>query len=349
MAWSKRSKNWNEDRATSEGAEWIHTTSIDQALNDVRKVWKEHGINTEKSDWEIIKLSHIAVMRGLTRRVTPWIVRLLERREADGKLTWHLEERVIGTIGISMVRLFAAHIEDPSVPIKKAREDVTLFLRSIEAFNDLKSVRDLMPLIEATRLDVPGETKRVSKRHSNLPLRTDMEASGMCAAAHRQWRVEYLLAMGAEEEAIELAHKGRSEQPCGNTCAFAPHSMYAWLLEPLHRLGRKDEARVLHDRLETLMVPRTLYLNAMGHRAHYLALEGRFADAIHLMRSMLPMAQQSDASPWQVRKFHEGCERALSLICASDHASSLDVADLVEVTHVSLQGLRAQFARRNSE
>jgi len=346
MAWSKRSKNWGEERETGEGAEWIHSTSIDQALDNVRKAWKEKGLYAENGDWEVIQLAHIAVMRGLTRRVTPWIVRLLEKREADGKLKWFLEDRVVGAVGISMVRLFAAHVEDPTIPVNKARADVALFLRSIEGLDDLKSVHDLMPMILSTRLDDPSATPPPSKRSGRLPLRTDMEASGMCPAAHRQWRVEYLLAHGAEEEALELAHKGRSEKPCGETCAFAPHSMYAWLLEPLHRRGRKDEARVLHDRLETLMVARVLYLNAMGHRIHYLTLEGRYDEAFDLMRLMLPMAQQPDASPWQVKKFHEGCERAFHVVHSVHPRELKPVQDLLEESARTLQALRHQFENR---
>ncbi len=346
MAWSKRSKNWGEERETGEGAEWIHTTSIEQALDNVRKAWKEKGLYAENGDWEVIQLAHIAVMRGLTRRVTPWIVRLLERREADGKLGWLLEDRVVGAVGISMVRLFAAHVEDPAIPVNKARAHVALFLRSIEGLADLKSVHDLMPIILSTRLDDPSATPMSARRSARLPHRTDMEASGMCPAAHRQWRVEYLLSRGAEDEAIELAHKGRSEKPCGETCAFAPHSMYAWLLEPLHRRGRKDEARVLHDRLDTLMVARVLYLNAMGHRIHYLTLERRHDEAFSLARTMMPMAQHPEASPWQALKFHEGFERAIHLIRSEDPRRLEPLLDLVEENARALQLLRLQFENR---
>ena len=313
MAWSKRAKHHDEERASGSGAEWIHSTSIDEAIETVRKAWKEKGVHAEGGDWPLIQLAHIAVMRGLTRRAAPLVVRLMERREADGKLKWHLDDGLIGAVGISIVRLMAAYIEDPSVPVGKARAAAALFLRSIAPHEALRTVHDLMALIIAARLDVPPADFTPGRRGSKLPLRTDMQASGMCAAAHRQWRVEYLLAMGAEDAALELAHKGRGEKPCGETCAFAPHSMYAWLLEPLHRRGRQDEARVLHDRLDTLMIPRVLYLNAMGHRVHYLALEGRFEEAGHLMRTMLPMAEEPDASPWQVLKFFEGCQRAIEL------------------------------------
>ena len=313
MAWSKRSKNYGQERETGEGASWIHQTSIDEALEAVRKAWKEKGIHDEFGDWPVIQLAHVAVMRGLTRRAAPLVVKLMERREADGKLRWNLTSSMMGAVGISIVRLMAAYVEDPEVPVAKARAAVALFLRSIEPHDELKSVHDLMPLIEAARLDAMPSGASAIKRGGKLPLRTDMDASGMCSAAHRQWRVEYLFAMGAEEDALTLAHKGRSEKPCGETCAFAPHSMYAWLLEPLHRRGRQDEARVLHDRLETLMVPRVLYLNAMGHRIHYLVLSERYEDAAHLMRIMLPMAEEPEASPWQKLKFYEGCQRAMML------------------------------------
>jgi len=309
VAWSKRSKPWGKERNSGEGAPWIHETSVDTAMEAVRKQWKEHGIHAKGGDWPLIQLAHIAVMRGLPRRVAPLVVRLMQQREAAGKLRWNLPDEQMGAVGISIVRLMAAYLEDPAIPVSQARAGVDLFLRSIEPYDKMKPVRALMPLIAATRLDPPFSAS--TKNGSKLPLRTDMEATGMCVAAHRQWRVEYLLAMGAEDEALELAHKGRSDMPCGETCAFAPHSMYAWLLEPLHRRGRKDEARLLHDRLETLMVPRTAHLNAMGHRIHYLALEGRFEDAGHLIQQMLPMAAEPDASPWQKRKFYEGCENAM--------------------------------------
>jgi hypothetical protein len=323
MAWSKRSKPWGSERQSGEGAPWIHETSVDTAMEAVRKQWKEHGIHAKDGDWSLIQLAHIAVMRGLPRRVAPLVVRLMQQREAAGKLRWHLEEDKVGAVGISIVRLMAAYLEDPAIPVSQARAAVALFLRSIEPYDNMKPVHDLMPLIVATRLDSPYGSAAPRKNGSKLPLRTDMEATGMCVATHRQWRVEYLLAMGAEDEALELAHKGRTDKPCGETCAFAPHSMYAWLLEPLHRRGRKDEARVLHDRLETLMVPRALYLNAMGHRIHYLALEGRFEDASHLIQQMLPMAEEPDASPWQKLKFYEGCERAVELAAHEGHSELL--------------------------
>ena len=84
--------------------------------------------------------------------------------------------------------------------------------------------------------------------------------------------------------------------------------MFAWLLEPLHRRGRKDEARVLEDRLAGLLnTAHSLYLDAMGCRIHYLALEGRFEDAGKLLQAMLPLAIDESASPWQRLKFFEGC------------------------------------------
>lgn len=347
MAWSKRSKNWGEDRESSEGADWIRNMSIDEAIEDVRKNWKEKGIHAEDSDWPLIKMAHIAVMRGLPRRVAPLVVRLMERREADGKLKWNIHGAQVGAVGISIVRLMAGYLEDPAIPKSKARAAVDLFLRSVDAIEDLNSVRDLMPLIAATRLDSPPVFFTDGKAASKLPLRTDMAASGMCPAAHRQWRVEYLLAMGAEDEALELAHKGRSEKPCGETCAFAPHSLYAWLLEPLRRRGRNDEARVLHDRLETIMSPRALYLNANGHRIHYLALEGRFEDAGNLMRTMLPMANDPDASPWQKLKFFDGCAKAAALITDASVRLAFFVGDEESEIRTTLSTLRSQFENRS--
>jgi len=309
MAWSKRGKIWGRERESGDAAPWIHETSVDEALEAVRRQWKEHGIHAENGDWPLIQLAHIAVMRGLTRRVAPLVARLLRRREAEGKLRWRLEHDRAGAVGISMVRLMAAHVEDPALPVSQARADAALFLRSIESCDELRPVHQLMPLITATRLD--AGTAQPLKKGGKLPLRAEMASTGICVAAHRQWHVEYLLAFGAEDEALELAHKGRSDQPCGDTCAFAPHSMYAWLLEPLRRRGRADEARVLHDRLESLMIPRLLYLNAMGHRIPYLAIEDCFEDAGRLIRQMLPLAQEPDASPWQKLKFYEGCAKAL--------------------------------------
>lgn len=326
MAWSKRSKNYESERASGDGADWIHQTSISEAIEKVRGVWKEKGIHAQDSDWELIMLAQIAVVRGLTQRVAPLVVKLMQKREADGQLRWNLEEGKLGAVGISMVRLMAAYIENPAVSVTEARETVALFLRSIDRYDDLKPVRDLMPLILATRTEV-APTADTTQAHK-LPLRTDMLATGMCAATHRQWRVEYLVAMGAEDAAIELAHRGRSEKPCGETCAFAPHSMYAWLLDPLHRRGREEEARVLHDRLDSLMTPRLLYLNAMGHRIHYLALTGRYTEAGSLLRVMLPMAREEEASPLQRMKFYGGCVRALGCVTAeSDRAALLSEDD----------------------
>lgn len=326
MAWSARKKKKDDDRASGDGAEWIHQMSIAEATDAVRKQWKENGIHAESGDWVLIQLAHVAIMRGLTRKTAPLVVRLLERREAEGKLAWHLDGSLMGAVGISIVRLMAAYLEDPAVSLGKARAAVDLFLRSIEKCDDLKTVHQLMPMILAVRTGTAAEFA-AAKRRSGLPLRAEMQTSGMCTAAHRQWRVEYLLATGEEDEALELAHRGRSDKPCGGTCAFAPHSMFAWLLEPLHRRGRKDEARVLHDRLDGLHTPRALYLDAMGCRIHYLALEGRFQEAGNLLHMMRSIAKDEDASPRQRLKFYEGCARAMELAATEEDRRKLLALD----------------------
>jgi hypothetical protein len=174
-----------------------------------------------------------------------------------------------------------------------------------------------------------------------------MELSGMCAAAHRQWRVEYLLGIGAEDQALELAHRGRSEKPCGGTCALAPHSMVAWLLEPLVRRERRDEARVLNDRLDALLTPSALYLDAMGCRIHYLAMENRFDEAANLVRVMMPMAREDDASPRQRLKFLEGCERAAATAAAAGEAGAPLRREMESGgVYPMLEDIRVWFARR---
>jgi len=317
MAWSKRGKPWGKERESGEGASWLHEMTVSEGMEAVRQQWKEHGIHAEDGDWPLIQLAQISVLRGLTGRVAPLVVQLMERREADGKLRWNLEENLVGAVGISIVRVMAAYLEDPDIPVSRARKALDLFLRSIEPHDQIKPVRELMLLIAATRLDTDHSALRGKSK--KLPTQVERERTGMCAAAHRQWRVEYLLSMGDEEGAIEFARKGREEKPCGETCALAPHSMYAWLLEPLHRRGFEEEAKRLHERLETLMVPRVLHLNAMGHRIHYLAVAGRFEEAGHLLRSMMPMAEDPEASPWQRLQFYEGCRRALKCARKSKH------------------------------
>ena len=209
-------------------------------------------------------------------------------------------------------------------------------------------------MILAVRTGATQEADGTRKRRSGLPLRSEMKVSGMCAAAHRQWRVEYLLAMGQEDEALELAHRGRTEKPCGGTCAFAPHSMFAWLLEPLHRRGRKDEARVLHDQLESLHTASALYLDAMGCRIHYLALEDRFEEAGKLLNMMLPIAKDEDASPRQQLKFYEACLRALDFARTRQRRLTLlaECGVDAEASHAELLArrdeLRAAFAARRA-
>ena len=84
-------------------------------------------------------------------------------------------------------------------------------------------------------------------------------------------------------------------------------------MKPAHPVrGRRDEARGLHDRLESLHSTSALYLDAMGCRIHYLSLEGRFEDAGRLMGAMLQVAAEDDASPRQRLTFYAGCMRAIA-------------------------------------
>lgn len=354
MAWSKRKTKQEDARASGEGADWIHQTPVVDMLEKFREALKKDGLKGPNGDWPVIQLAHVAVMRAQPRKVAPLIVRLLQKREAEGTPAWNLDDTFLGAVGISMVRLLAAYLEDPAVPVGKARAAVDLFLRGIEPYPELKTVVPLMAMISAVRTETAPDGFQPGKRSSKLPLRTEMESSGMCAAAHRQWRVEYLLAMGAEDEALELAHRGRHDKPCGGTCAFAPHTMLAWLLEPLHRRGRNDEARVLEERLAALLTPRTLYLDAMGCRIHFLALEGRFDEAGKLLQVMLPISKDDMASPWQRLKFYEGCVRATEHAKTNGQLNTLfgDSDPPAESAERELTGLRENlrlsFAQRIS-
>ena len=352
MAWSKRKKEHEKKTTDNSGAEWIQRTSVEEGIESVRKALKDGGVFGEEVDWSLVRAAHIAVMRGVPRKMASLVVRLMERRAVEGKPMWQLPSSSLPVLGISLVRLLAAYLEDSSIPISQARRVAELFLRSIEPHSSLKTVGQIVPMIMAVRTDLAPTGFAPAKRRSGLPVRTEMETSGMCAAAHRQWRVEYLLATGAEDEALDLAHRGRTEKPCDATCAFAPHSMFGWLLEPLHRRGRLEEAAALEDRLASLLTPRLLYLDAMGCRIRYLALVGRFEDANKLLQPMLPLARETMASPWQRLKFYEGCARALELATTADQRLAL--LTIPEVSPEAVEAeiltardeLRASFASR---
>lgn len=321
-------------------------------MHDLRETIKDNGLSSMNTDFAVVRLAHVSCMRGLTRQSAPLIMRLMERRAQAGLPIWCFDEEVAQVLGITMVRLVAAYLEDPRVPISKANEATDLFIRSISEFPRMASVCAILPLIAAVRTQSTNPSFEPAKRSSGLPPRADMKASGMCASAHRQWRVEYLLATGAEDDAIELAYRGRSESPCQQTCAFAPHSMNAWLLEPLVRRNRYDDAKALSDCLTSALTPRVLYLNPMGHHIHYLALVGRFEEAARLLGTMLPLARENDASPWQRLKFYEGCSKAIEL--AKDAAqeedlmtfADLSVADAYREISEQKAALKAAFLQR---
>ncbi len=351
MAWFSRKKKDHDVPSDDYGTEWIHQTTLEEAMENFRVTLKENGLHGLEVDAGIVRTSHIGIMRGRPRKVAPMLMDLLERREREGRLTWELVEGR-SLLGVTIVRLIAAYLEDPAIPVSKARAGAERFLRSIEPYPGFASVRKIMPMIMAVRTKPQPADFRAEKRRICMPSRQNIESSGMCAAAHRQWHVEYLLAEGAEDEALDMANCGRSEKPCASTCSFAPHSMNAWLLEPLHRRGAREEARLMEERLASLLSTQLRYLDPMGCRIHYLALENRFADAGKIVESMLPLAKEELASPWQRLKFYESCARALELARSNADRKALLAADGGELENLRTEiytqrdELRAAFAKR---
>jgi hypothetical protein len=126
--------------------------------------------------------------------------------------------------------------------------------------------------------------------------------------------------------------------------------MYAWMLAPLFRRGRVEEAQELDARLGSLLAYSPRYLESLGCRIEFAALQGRFDDAWNLVDGSWEMAVDPEVSAWQRLRYFQKVQRAFQLAhTPSSEASGGGRLDKCEVRMASdhqVTYLGEQFAKR---
>jgi hypothetical protein len=111
-----------------------------------------------------------------------------------------------------------------------------------------------------------------------------------CPACERDDQVDYLIHIGKDERALELAGpilQGRLQ------CAEIPHLTLARILEPLFRLGLLEEAARQHQRGYALIARNRDFLPEVARHLAFLVLTDNLARAAQLLERHLPWALET--------------------------------------------------------
>jgi hypothetical protein len=313
MAWKKKRLKADDSEGGEVLVDWLEYGTVSKAVQKLREALKEDGIHDASVDFAMMEAAMISVRCGKSLRTAPLLIYLLRARSAAGRLRWYFDSEMSAMLGIAIVRLLAAYFEDPAVSHQEAEEAEKLFLESIEGYPCASGLSQIVPGIRAVRTQRRLDGSVAIRTRTGLPKSEEVAESGMCRAAHRQWQVEYLLACGQEEAALGLADRGSRDSACGITCGLAPHGMYAWMLAPLIRRGRVEEAQELDARLGSLLSFSPRYLDSLGCRIEFAALQGRFDDAWTMVDVSWEMAVDPEVSAWQQLKFFQRVQNAFCL------------------------------------
>jgi hypothetical protein len=136
-----------------------------------------------------------------------------------------------------------------------------------------------------------------------------------CPACERNHQVEYLLFVGKEERALELAEpilRGRLR------CAEIPHETYPAMLLPLVRLGRLDEAVQYHLQGYRLVADNAEFLWPAARHLRFLAVTLNLDRAVHLFEKHLPWAVETLALSRRF-EFYQSARLLLDLLRETRH------------------------------
>ena len=114
--------------------------------------------------------------------------------------------------------------------------------------------------------------------------KTDSGYGNDCDACERHDQVEFMVFVGKDERAIEMA------DPILNNrmrCAEIPHLTYALLLLPYLHLGQFDEAFIAHQQGYRIIADNREFLSSIGDHLTYLTLTGNYHLALPMFANHL--------------------------------------------------------------
>jgi hypothetical protein len=165
----------------------------------------------------------------------------------------------------------------------------------------------------------------------------------LCRAATGEIIVEFLLAAGEVDRAIQFAVPAVEERPCVAPCFLAPQGLLAGMLEPLYRMGMEDRASEWHGRLAAAAPVSKMWLRHSGARCAYLSLSGDHHAAAEVREQCDCFAFDQEISSWQRMHYHRFAARSLELAREAGYGSSLTE----EAHQKEAQSLETAFQRRN--
>jgi len=133
---------------------------------------------------------------------------------------------------------------------------------------------------------------------------------------------------------------------CDESCHFYPQQLLGSMLKPLFRRNNEALARQWEERLTLAAPVSMLYLNCVGDRCAFLALDGRHAAAAELRKQGERLAAEPGVSLWQKMRFHQGAARSLVRAAA---AGDCDYAapEAQERHEAEAKRLEAALRKRN--
>jgi hypothetical protein len=136
-----------------------------------------------------------------------------------------------------------------------------------------------------------------------------------CTACERNHQVEYLLFVGKEERALELAGPILQGRMC---CAEIPHETYPTVLLPLVRLGRLDEAVQYHLQGYRMIAGNAEFLMPAARHLRFLAVTLNLDRAALLFEKHLPWAVETLALSRRF-EFYQSARFLLDLLRETHH------------------------------
>jgi len=299
----------------SAGKYWWDATSLHQARTAFREELKNAHHNPDACAWKWVEYFGIANIHGATRHAAECFPQLMGwRRRGQPPLIERLS-RGARFSGLTLMgfRAILALAEFPEVTLDKICE--------AENFVAQIARRAAVPerSLAFLRLALGLRTGRARQHEGDYEVARDFwrntayhgAAHLACEAGRAGILMEWLVAMGRQDEAIRLFNECEQSEPCIGPCGLAPQTTLSLILAPLLECGLTARAHIALDRLALAAPVSRAWLLPAGCRLAALADLGLFAKAQALYTRALPLAGQADVPAWQRIYFHRGAARFL--------------------------------------